>query len=235
MEIGKATSEETLKKKHIPITKRINIYLKNLKEETSANKNKLICDLGAFAVGFLLSRCHLIFGAHPVGIAFICSLSGYIFPSLVGAAIGALSMGIGGIVFAAVTVISMLLRAAISCSDEGLSDIKNLFKENLLMRMSVGVISGFLAAVYEVLLNDFSRASLFFGLTMIISTPILTFLFSGLFSTGITLTDILENKSDFLSTEDKSGEERYNVIFFRIAALSLIFFIGLSFRKEAAQ
>lgn len=230
MEIGKATSKETLKKKHIPITKRINNYLKNIKEETSANKNKLICDLGAFAVGFLLSRCHLIFGAHPVGIAFICSLSGYIFPSLVGAAIGALSMGIGGIVFAAVTVISMLLRAAISCSDEGLSDIKNLFKENLLMRMSVGVISGFLAAVYEVLLNDFSRASLFFGLTMIISTPILTFLFSGLFSTGITLTDILENKSDFLSTEDKSGEERYNVIFFRIAALSLIFFIGLSFK-----
>ena len=230
METSKASSEEVLVKKRAPITKKITDRLSHLKEETRSDSTKLLYDLGAFIIGFLLSRCHLVFGAHPVGLAFICSLSSFIFPSLIGAVIGAMSMGVGGIVFAAVTTISVFLRAAISSSEEGFSDIKHLFKENLLMRMSVGVISSFLAAVYEVLFTDFSRTSLLFGITMIISTPILTFIFSGLFSTGINLSDIFQNSSDFISTDGKSGEDKYNVIFFRISALALFFFIGLSFK-----
>lgn len=206
--------------------------VKRLDEAKSAatDRRALLYDLLMFTVGFLLSRCHLIFGAYPLGLAFVSTLPVSIWPSLLGAAIGSLSLGIDGIIFAIVTVIAVFLRVAISSGNEDCHGQSGLFRENLLLRMSVGVICGFIAAVYEVLLSGLNQTSLFFGLSMVIITPVLTFVLSGLFSSGISLGVIFSGNKDSLSLRELEDGEKYGMIFFHLSALMLIFFIGLSFK-----
>lgn len=188
----------------------------------------LALDLIIFSVGFVLSRCHLLFGARPLGIAFLATLPFGVWPSLFGAALGALTLGVDGIIFAGAAAITVFLRAALSMGGKtsGIND--TLFKESLLLRMSVSIIGGFLTAVYEVLVSGFGERSLLFGLSMIILPPALVFVFSGCFSTGFSLKDIFDGDTDALSFSGKSERARYNIIFFQMSSLSLLFFISLS-------
>ena len=86
-------------------------------ERAKNDQGALAKDLLLFAVGFLLTRAHLVFGAHPIGLAFVSVLPFGIWSALLGCVIGALSMGLSGVVFAASAVISVFLRAAISCGE----------------------------------------------------------------------------------------------------------------------
>lgn len=196
----------------------------------SLDRRILLRDIIVFAVGFVLSRCHVFFGARPVGLAFVALLPTCVWQGAAGAIIGNLTMGIDGIVFAAATAVTMLLRAAISSGDRDENGKRLLFKENLLTRMSVSVLGGFVTAVYEILTEGLNEASLLFGLVMIILTPILTFAISGLFFSGMTLDRLLRGEEDLLSIKDREKDEKYDRIFFQFSALLLIFLISLSFR-----
>lgn len=198
--------------------------------DTQANRRALICDLVIFAIGFVLSRCHIFFGARPVGIAFVAMLPIGVWQAGAGAIIGSLTMGVEGIAFAAATAVTVLLRAAISSGDRDESGKRLLFKENLLTRMAVSVLSGFVTAVYEVLTTGLTETSLLFGLVMIILTPILTFTLSGIFFSGMTLDRLLMGEADILSLKDRERDEKYDRVFFQFSALLLIFLISLSFR-----
>ncbi len=195
-----------------------------------SERESLPFDLLLFSIGFLLSRCHLIFGSHPLGLAFLCTLPFRPWPTLFGAVIGAFSMGVQGIIFAVVSVVAVFLRVAISSGSKNCESAGTLFLESLPLRMSTGIICGFVAALFEVLLSGFSQASLLFGISMILSTPLLVFIFSGLFSTGIDIKTTLFSENDNLFEGERTTKERYNLAFFSISALTLIFFIGLSFR-----
>lgn len=196
----------------------------------TAERRVLFRDLLFFAVGFLLSRCHLIFGAYPLGIAFIAALPIGVWPSLMGTVIGSLSMGINGVIFAAVTAITAFLRAAVSIGEKNEDGRIAMFGEGLVLRMSISILCGFISAVYEVLLSGLNEASLLFGLCMVILPPIMTFVFSGLFSTGVDAQNLIFGSKEILSTEGKSERDKYELVFFQLSALVLIFFIGLSFK-----
>ena len=188
----------------------------------------LALDLILFSVGFVLSRCHLLFGARPLGIAFVATLPLGVWPSLFGAALGALTLGVDGIVFAGAAAIVVFLRAALSAGKaEGIGD--TIFKETVLLRMCTAVLGGFLCAVYEVIVSGFGETSLLFGLSMIILPPALVFVFSGCFVSGFTLSDVLGGK-DILSFSGKNERARYNIIFFQMSSLALLFFISLSLK-----
>ena len=195
------------------------------------DRRELIRDIAVFAVGFVLSRCHVFFGARPVGLAFVALLPACVWQAAVGAIIGNLTMGIEGIIFAAATAVTVLLRAAISSGDRDANGRRLLFKENLLTRMSVSVLGGFVTAVYEALTEGLNEASLLFGLVMIILTPILTFAMSGIFFSGMTLDRLLHGEEDLLSIKNKEKDEKYDRIFFQFSALLLIFLISLSFKN----
>lgn len=196
----------------------------------ATDRQALLYDLAMFIVGFLLSRCHLIFGAYPLGLAFVSMLPSCVWPSLFGAAIGSLSLGIDGLIFAITTVIAVFLRVAISSGEENCQGRGGLFREKLLLRMSVGVICGFIAAVYEVLISGLNQTSLLFGLSMVITPPLLTLVFSGLFSADMSPRLVFEGDKDSLSIKGLGDGEKFSVVFFHLSALMLIFFIGLSFR-----
>ena len=199
-------------------------FLNSMKLKAN-DKRTLTCELILFSIGFLLSRCHLLFGVRPLGLAFVCATPIGVWPTLTGSVIGALSLGKDGIIFATITAIAAFLRAAVSSSDK-----IGLFKEGLLLKMSVSVLSGFTSAAFEVLMSGFTEASMLFGLSMVILPPILTFIFSGLFTEEISLDSLPKSDVDIFSLRDREKNEKYSIILFQLSTLMLLFFIGLSFR-----
>lgn len=192
-------------------------------EKKRGDKFALICDLAVFAVGFILSRCHLLFGARPLGLAFAAVLPFSVWSALGGVVIGSLTLGESGIIFAAISSVAVILRAIASDKEEG----EAVFHEKLLTRMAIAVLCGFAAAVYRWVLDGLSELTLLFGISMIILPPTLIFVFSGCFSSGIKLSDLLSS-SDIFSTVGRDDTEKYNAIFFRISSLAMLFFIALS-------
>lgn len=189
------------------------------------DRSALIYTLLFFALGVLFSRCHLLLGARALGLAYICTLPIGVMPASIGTVIGALTLGREGILYAIVASLAMFLRVIISGvgADSGV-----LFNEKLLLRMASATISGFFGAVYEILTAGFSHTALLFGITMVVLPPLLTFLFSGIFSTGMTLSNLVHGTGNIFSLSRKKDTDRYNVIFFQISALSAMFFVSLS-------
>ena len=165
-------------------------------------------DILLFTIGFLLTRCHFVFGAHPLGLAFLAALPVGVWSTLLGAAVGGISMGLDGVIFAAAAAITVFLRAAVSA--DKLSDgTRALFSENLLLRMSISILGGFISGVYEVVLRGLSETSLAFGVCMVVAPPIFTFIFSGLFDLGVDVENILSGDRELLSLKGRRGRERY--------------------------
>lgn len=202
--------------------------LGTLRQELTGGGRALMQDLLIFAVGFLLSRCQIILGARPAGLAYISLLQGGIWPALMGTVVGSLSLGLDGIIFAAATLVIALLRAAASSGEKKSGGRTPLFGESLILRISVAVLGGFVVALYEVLMQGINEATVIFGLVMIILTPVLTFALSGLFSTGVDFDGLMNGSADVLRLSGLERNERYNRIFFQISALTLIFLISLS-------
>ncbi len=182
-----------------------------------------IHDLGFFTLGFLFSRCHLLFGAYPLGIALLSLLPHSVIPALAGGILGSLTLGNGGIVMAAIYITAVILRILLSPSKS-----TSFFGEALLTRMSVGTVSGFVAAVSEVITRGLSATSVLYGLTMIFLPPLAVFALSGLFGDKINLGIIFSSPENPLSKEKRSEKERFDIIFFEISATLLCFLTALS-------
>ena len=190
------------------------------------DKSALIFDLCVFAVGLLFSRCHVIFGTHPLGLALTSVLPAYVWAAALGSAVGALTLGADGVIYAVVTAITLFLRVIISGG--GKRDGGALFGENLLLRMSASVIGGFIAAAYELLLTGMGQTGILYGGAMILLPPALTFALSGLFGSGFGIEELAGTKRELFSLTGKGDTEKMNAIFFQGSALILLFFITLS-------
>ncbi len=186
-------------------------------------------DIFFFAIGFVLSRCHLFFGARPVGLAFLAMLPIGIWPTAAGVVISGITLGIDGIIFAVAGAIIVLLRAAVSSGDRDELGRRLLFRESLLIRIAISILGGFVTAVYEVLMRGLNELTLLFGLVMILLTPLLSFGLSGLFNSGVRLEKLLTD-SAVLSLSGIDKKERYDRVYFQFSSLLLIFLIGLSFK-----
>ena len=222
------TEERKEDEKKDGILKNIKAYFASLKQEAATDKHALAVDLTLFALGFVLSRGHLAFGAHPIGLSFIAGLPFGVWSALIGAVVGGLTLGKEGIIFAAASVIIVLLRAAISVSESN-GGYRGIFHETLLLRASISVIGGFIAAVYEILLSGLNQTTMLFGLTMVLASPILTFVFAGISSAGIDPIEMLTDTGKDMSLKNRDRQERYNLIYFWLAVLALVFFVSISF------
>jgi stage II sporulation protein E len=69
---------------------------------------------------------------------------------------------------------------------------------------------------------------------MIIFPPVMTFLFSGLFTEGIGFGEITSGSRDIFSLSGRGERERYNLIFFQASGLIILFLISLSLRTVSA-
>lgn len=189
--------------------------------------SSFLFDIFFFTLGALFARCHLLFGAYPLGVALISLLPHSVIPATMGAVLGALMMGADGIVYAAIYGVVVVLRIILSSGKES-----NLyFGEPLLLRMSVAVIGGFAAAVCEIMIRGMSLSSMFFGICMIFLSPLAVFALSGLFDEKINLGTVLSSEKNLLSLKDTKDKERFDIIFFEISALVLLFLVSLALER----
>ena len=137
----------------------------------------------------------------------------------------------GGIIYAMIGVIIVLLRAIISSGagqkkDAVYSSVR-LFSESILLRASVSIIGGFIAAVYKILLSGFAVANVLYGIGMILLPPIITVGLWGLFSGPVTPAMLFGKGGRVFSTEGGEGA-RLEMAFFQVSALFFILLISLS-------
>ena len=218
---------EGKKRKKTSLSSRINEAVKTAIDARRHDKVKTATDLLFLLLGLLFSRCHIIFGSHPLGIALLAILPGRVWVTLFGCIIGTLTLGKGGLVYAMISLIVVFLRVIVSSTDK--KEAKGeLFSEHLLLRMSAALIGGFVSAVYEILISGFSMTTVLFGTSMVLLPPILSFAFSGLFDTVADFSGGIFTDKPVFSLKDKSDGERAEAIFFQISALFLIFFLSLS-------
>ena len=213
------------------ITDKIKDFSEKVKENSTSpfqvfteSEGGVIPAMVALTIGLLFARHHLIFGAHPLGIALISSLPILVWPSLIGVIVGSLSLGEDGIILAACSAIVILIRLFTSKGDTN----EKLFGEGLMLKMSAAVISGFVAAVYESIVSGISMTTVFFSISMILIPPILVFVFSGLFPVGMSIKSFSKIERASLSLKGKTDSEKYNLIFFLSSALVTLFLISLS-------
>ena len=194
------------------------------------NKEAPFIDILVFVVALLFARCHVVFGAHPLAIAWLAILPSGVWVALIGSAVGSLTLGSSGVIYVVVSLIVVLLRVLVSSKDKrGGDGPRALFGERLLLRMSAGIIGGFVAAVYEVLLSGFGSATVLFGLTMILMPPIISFAFSGLFDTPIGFREVFKSETPIFSGKRRS-DCTLSLIFFQVSALLLIFLLSFALR-----
>lgn len=212
----------------------MNELIEKIKEANRKSQSKKSLTLGgessgaipamaALTIGLLFGRCHLIFGAYPLGIAAVSALPALVWPTLIGVLAGSLSLGKDNLILAVCAGISLLVRL-FTC--RGTED-KPMFGEGITLRMCAAVIGGFVSALYECIVSGFSLATILHSLTMILLTPLLTFVFSGLFSNAISITDLFSGRDD-LSLKGKTDEEKYSIIFFQCSAAVTLFLISIS-------
>ena len=206
---------------------RIRKFATSVAREKRSESGALIYDLVTLSVGLVLSRCHLLFGAYPLGVAFVAVLPQRVISAALGAVVGSLTLGGGGVIFAIITVITLCLRAIISGVDRQQGGAV-LFGENLLLRMSSALLGGFVAAVYEMLLGGFSLERVIYGASMVLLPPLVTFVISGIFNTGIGVRELIYDRRSILSLSGRTDAERYNLIFFQCSALVFLFLLTLS-------
>ena len=198
------------------------------RREVRTRNGALIYSLVFFAIGILLSRCHIVFGARPLSVAYVSMLPVSAFSATLGCVLGALTLGKEGVMYALAVSLALLLRIIMSGSTK---NDGALFGEPLLLRICTSVLSGFCAAAYEVLSRGLNYTTMMFGLSMIFIPPILTFVFSGIFSTGFSLSGIFCDSGNVFSMSRKKTREKNDIIFFQISALTALFFISLSMKE----
>ncbi len=222
---------EKKKKKLGAYTEALKESLPRLEGDEGVKRASPLYDVIAFLVGLIFARCHIVFGAHPLAIALLAVLPSHIWITLVGAITGALTLGGSGVIYAMISVILVFLRVIVSGVESRGADKEGgglkLFGESLILKMSVSVIGGFVGAVYEVLIAGFTLTSVLFGAAMIVSPPLIVFALSGLFDTGISLRTLFDGTPVF-SVKGKSEKERFNLLFFKLSSLLLLFLISLS-------
>ena len=235
--MDRLTNEEATesKKRQPGIINTVKYGIRHSIEEAKNKREAPLLDLLTFIVAFLFARCHVIFGAHPLAIALLAILPSRVWIAVLGAACGSLTLGKSGIVYSMISVIVVFLRVIVSGTDTTEDDTDRkylqLFSENLFLKMSVAIIGGFVAAVYEVLLSGFSVTTILFGVSMIIIPPIVTFALSGLFESGVSLHGIFENGSKLLVARGKGEKEKFDILFFKCSAGLLLFLLSVSLKE----
>ncbi len=227
MDRQNTNTQDARAERHGPI-QRVKKELKAAISKRQANKLEPALDLCTFLIALLFARCHAVFGAHPFSVAFISILPSRVWIAVLGSALGALTLGKQGLIYAMISAIVVFLRIIVSTTDKREENARSLFSENLALRASAALIGGFIAAVYESLLSGLSEATVLFGVSMILLSPLVTLALSGFFDTGVQVLPKILSDTPIFSLRGKTEKEKYSLLFFQASALIFAFLISLS-------
>ena len=204
--------------------------LKKARETRHSGKETAFYDAAVFVISLLFARCHVVFGAYPLAISVIAVLPSRVWLAALGSLAGALTLGMPGVIYAIISIIVAFLRVIISATDKrGGDGEEELFHEGMILKLSSALIGGFIAAVYEVLLNSFTTESLLFGISMVLLPPVIAYALSGLFEASISPRAIFFEAGEVF--KEKTSDKRDSLLFFRLSAILGIFLISLSLKQ----
>ena len=149
--------------------------------------------------------------------------------ALVGAVIGSLSLGRSGVIYSVIVIIVVFLRVLISGGDKK-GEGRAVFSESLILKIAAAVIGAFVGAIYEILLGSLSLKSILFSSSGILLSALFTFLFSGIFDSGISFSDFLFSKKK-LFAKAKNDKERFDLYIFQGSFAAFAFLISISLRS----
>lgn len=201
---------------------------KKLDEVKRGERGSMLYGLGLFLLGVIFARCHTVFGARPLGIVLAALLPEGVWVATAGCAVGALTLGSGGVIYAIAALITVFLRIIIS---GGFGDGGRLFGESLGARLSEATVGGFIVGAYEILLGGISATTALYSAAMVLLPPLISFILSGLFNTGISIRAAFVGPKSVFSLAGKNDTDKLNSVFFGLSALSLLFFITLSLEE----
>lgn len=196
------------------------------------NTGVLLMDIVHIALAFLFARCHVLLGAYPLGIALLAALSHRVFITLPGAVLGALSMGRAGVVYALASVITVLLRMAVSGTagargDEGGA----LFREKRPLRACSAVIGAFICGVYEVLLYGFALTAVLYAAAMTVTAGITAYLFSGIELVPVSAREYVLGTTPLYAGRHRTELTGRHRVECELAQAAFLFFIPYTLRS----
>ncbi len=130
----------------------------------------------SLALGFVFSRAEAFGGTMPFGLALLCGSEKNTLWILGGVLLSSFYAESRTIYFVAGILIAAL-RALISCALEGRR--AKIFAEPLSLRLAIGSAGGFVSGIYLIFAGGFQQSRLYEAIFLIISIPILAYLYSG--------------------------------------------------------
>ncbi len=227
--------------KGLPFYLKIKESLKKTMDKKREDRKDLILDIIILLIGVVFARAHVIFGAYPLSLSLVCALPRRVWVALLGAILGALSLGQAGIIYAMLYLVCVILRLIISLpkKEDNFDDnsenivkckesvVKNAcFNENIFLRTSVAIIGAFVAGVYEVLLSGLSFTTLAFAVSMIAVSAVATLVFCALFIKNTDVISLFFDAEAGVSFD--TDEMNYKSLIFGISILFFSFLLGLS-------
>ena len=203
----------------------------------------LVLDLAAAALGALFAVTHGICGVYPFAAALLCAIGGRAPAVLLGALLGALSLGQTAGLYFVFYLLLFLLRLLLSypAPRRRLPASPAFFEEDPSLRVAAAGIGGVLLAVYELILVGAKSYAVLFALTSVLLTPLLTLLFCFFTASGISAAAILGREG---WDKSRAAFKRGTALLLQVGALALSFclcyalepavFFGVSLGKCAA-
>lgn len=188
-------------------------------ERKRKEKWGLLIDAAIFAAAFFFAKCHIVFGAYPLGIALVATLPSRVIIAAIGAAVGSLTLGAPGVIYAILVPLTVCLRVLLG-SPSGES-----FREPYVTRVACGAISSALGGLYEMLSNSLSLASVLFCAAGVLLSVGISFSFYGVFSSGVSVREALFGEGGIGRRE---GDGRAELWIYRGSFAVIMFFVSLS-------
>lgn len=206
----------------------LGIMIKGELEKRKGDSTALLFDAVVLIISFLFARCHIIFGAYPLGVAFVAVMQRGVWIALIGTVAGALSLGKAGIIHAIISIIVVFLRVMISGGEKNGDRV--LFFEPLVLRISAAAIGAFVGAAYEVLLGGFAFKSILYGVVAVLLSAVFTFCFAGILDGGVSFSDFLSSRRNIFKSA-KCEKDRFGIYLFQGTFLLFVFLISLSLKN----
>ena len=219
---------ENKKTKDVGFFDGIGTIIRGELEKRRGNSKALLFDAVVVIVAFLFSRCHIVFGAYPLGVAFVAVLPRGVWLALIGAVSGALSLGRSGVIHAIISIIVVFLRVIISGGDR--RGEKLLFSEPLILRISAVSIGAFVGAAYEMLLKGFAFRSVLYGTVSVLLSAVFTFALSGILDGGVSFSDFVGSRRNLFDGA-KDEKEQFGIYLFQLTFLLYVFLISISLKS----
>lgn len=184
-------------------------------------KGAFLLDAALLLISFVFSRCHISFGAYPLGVVLSATAERRVIIIAIGATLGSLTLGSIGYVYAVLVPLAVCLRVLLGGAD------KPTFKEPYVTRVACSAITAALGGVYELLTRGLTPASVMFASVGVLLSVGISLALYGVCTSKFGIRELL-----FAPRPQISGEGLFldggRSATFLLSASIFIFFISLS-------